>query len=183
MKGVVFTEFLDMVEQEFSLEVADDILESSDLASGGVYTAVGTYDSGEMSVLVQALSDRVGIPVPGLLHAYGKALFGRFFALYPEFFEEPGDAFAFLATIDSVIHREVRKLYREAEVSGFEVDRQGTDRLVLVYRSPRHLGDLATGLLDGAVEHFGESIDVVAEPLDADGAAVRFTLTRTAPRV
>ena len=43
MKGIVFTEFLEMVEDKFSFDVVDTIIEQSELESGGVYNAgVGT---------------------------------------------------------------------------------------------------------------------------------------------
>ncbi len=45
MKGIVFTEFLDMVDSVYSPEVVEDIIEASELASAGPYTAVGTYPS------------------------------------------------------------------------------------------------------------------------------------------
>lgn len=44
MKGIVFTEFVDMVEAQFSADMVDDILDDAAPASGGAYTAVGTYD-------------------------------------------------------------------------------------------------------------------------------------------
>ncbi|MBA1333177.1 heme transporter CcmB, partial [Candidatus Endoriftia persephone str. Guaymas] len=44
MKGIVFSKFIEFVEERFSPEMADDIIESSDLPSGGAYTSVGTYD-------------------------------------------------------------------------------------------------------------------------------------------
>ncbi len=52
MKGIVFTEFLEMVEEKFSPELADRIVEEAELPSGGVYTTVGTYNHGEMIKLV-----------------------------------------------------------------------------------------------------------------------------------
>ena len=42
MKGIVFTEFLEMVESKFGIEMVNGLLDSSELASGGVYSAVGT---------------------------------------------------------------------------------------------------------------------------------------------
>ena len=48
MKGIVFTEFLEMVETKFGLETVDNIIENSDLKSEGIYTSVGTYDFNEM---------------------------------------------------------------------------------------------------------------------------------------
>ena len=53
MKGIVFTEFLDLVEDKFGLEMVDKIIQSSDLESGGIYTSVGTYKFSEMLQLVE----------------------------------------------------------------------------------------------------------------------------------
>lgn len=52
MKGIVFSEFMDLVEESFGLEMIDELIEQSDLPSGGSYTAVGTYPHGEMLTLV-----------------------------------------------------------------------------------------------------------------------------------
>ena len=37
MKGVVFTEFLEMVEQKFGMEMVNALIENNDLSSDGVY--------------------------------------------------------------------------------------------------------------------------------------------------
>ena len=71
MKGIVFTEFLEMVESTFGLETVDYIITNSDLESKGAYTAVGTYDFGEMLRLVTNLSEKVNSPVDDLLYVYG----------------------------------------------------------------------------------------------------------------
>ena len=42
MKGIVFSEFLDLVEVKFGLEMVDKIIDQSNLESKGVYTSVGT---------------------------------------------------------------------------------------------------------------------------------------------
>ena len=87
MKGVVFTELLELVEEKFGDEIADQIIEESDLPSGGAYTAVGTYDHQEIFQLVTQLSAKTNAPVPTLVKAFGQHLFGRFYAGYPQFFE------------------------------------------------------------------------------------------------
>ena len=56
MKGVVFTELLEMVEARFSLGVVDTIITRSAPASGAHYTSVGTYPSEELVALVRELS-------------------------------------------------------------------------------------------------------------------------------
>ncbi|MCZ7680611.1 MAG: heme NO-binding domain-containing protein [Sandaracinaceae bacterium] len=62
MKGIVFTELLEMVEERYSLEVVDRIIERAELPSGGVYTAVGTYPHAEMGRLLRELSAATGAP-------------------------------------------------------------------------------------------------------------------------
>jgi hypothetical protein len=88
MKGMVFTEFLEMVEEQFSPEIADRIVEAADLPSGGIYPAVGTYDHVEMLQLVTQLGQETGLAAPEVIQAFGKYLFGRFVASYPRFFTD-----------------------------------------------------------------------------------------------
>ena len=78
MKGIVFTEFLEMVEQKFSPELVDHIVEEAELPSGGVYTTVGTYNHGEMIKLVTCLSKESGISATDLMRVFGEHLFARF---------------------------------------------------------------------------------------------------------
>lgn len=181
MKGIVFTEFLEMVEQRFSADLADDIIEAANLPSGGVYTAVGTYPHQEIVALVQALSARSGIAIPELLRGFGQHLFGRFVVAYPGFFSASHDALSFLAGIEDIIHAEVRKLYPDAELPQFEVESHTPRQLVLRYRSGRHFEDLAEGLIEGCITHFGEDITVERAQVDAGAdRSERFTLTRLA---
>ena len=159
MKGMVFTEFLEMVEAKFSADMVDDIIADSDLPNGGAYTTVGTYDHGELVQMVVALSNRTDIPAPALVQVFGVHLFGRFNALYPSFFAGVTSALDFLEGIETVIHTEVRKLYPDAQLPQFDCTRS-EDGLKLLYSSPRHFGDLAEGLIKGAVAHFGGGIEV-----------------------
>jgi hypothetical protein len=68
MKGMVFTEFLEMVEDKFGFDTADDIIETSKdkLSTEGIYTAVGTYPHTEIITLVTNLSTVTKISVPKL---------------------------------------------------------------------------------------------------------------------
>jgi hypothetical protein len=181
LKGVVFTEFLEMVEHRFSPEMADRIIDEAELPSGGVYTAVGTYDHAEIVVLVDRLSKAADVSVPQLLHAFGKHLFQRFVEGFPHFFEGRNDAFGFLAQVEDYIHVEVKKLYPDAELPSVLASTDGNERMTIVYRSDRAMADLAHGLIEGCVDHFGEAIDISVTDLSNEaGRHVRFELARAA---
>lgn len=180
MKGIVFTEFLGMVRQIFSEDMADDIIDDAQLPHGGAYTAVGTYPFDEMAAMVTALSRRSGMATPALLHAFGHYLFGRFAALYPAFIDQADGTISLVASIEKVIHSEVRKLYPDAELPAFQIEHHSNQHLSIIYHSPRCLSALAHGLIDGALAHYGESqaITLRQEWLDKDGRQVRFILDR-----
>jgi len=178
MKGIVFTEFLDMVGQRYSLDMVDDIIDDAHPPSGGAYTAVGTYSHEEMVALVQALAQRVATGPSQLLQAFGQHLFGRFVQLYPALFENTSGALDLLAGIEDIIHTEVRKLYPDAELPRFQVLAHSARQLVLLYQSSRHFEDLAEGLIRGCCAHFGThfTLERAATSTDA-GRCERFTLT------
>lgn len=177
MKGMVFTELMDMVEATFGSEVLDDMIDGAQLPHGGAYTAVGSYPHEEIVRLVQALSECTGIAVADLVKAFGSYMFGRFHEMYGRFFSDVHHAFDFLASVETYVHQEVRKLYPDAELPTFETYQPDPGCLVMVYRSKRGFGDLAEGLVIGAIQHFDEKITLTREDFeDAQGKATRFTL-------
>jgi hypothetical protein len=181
MKGVVFTEFLEMVDARFGPEVTEEIVASSALPSGGAYTAVGTYDHAEILTLVGALAARTGAPPRELVRAFGHHLAGTFARRYKVFFDRAGDTFGLLRSIENHIHVEVRKLYPDAELPRFEVEREDASQLVLVYRSPRPFADLAEGLIEAAARYYGEEITLRrSEMSSTSGTSVRFEVSRAA---
>jgi len=182
MKGVVFTEFMELVESRMGLEMLDRIITEARLPNDGAYTSVGTYDHAELVRLVQALSNASGIGVPQLIHLFGEHLFQRFSLGYPALFADSHTSFDFLSRIDDVIHVEVRKLYPDAELPSLPCERPAADRLVMHYSSPRGFGDLAEGLIAGCIKHFGENIAVTRTDLPKEGALhrVRFELVKQA---
>ena len=176
MKGLVFVEFVEFVEDRFSLEMVDRIIEKSSLATGGAYTSVGVYDYREMIQLVSQLSSETGVEPRELLRVFGQHTFGRFVDKFPDLFEGVDSAIAFLGRIEGHIHVEVKKLYPEAELPTFHYEPSAPGSLVMVYESPRCLADFAMGLIKGAVEHFGTPMEIDMAPLTDDHSRVRFTV-------
>jgi len=160
MKGMVFTEFMEMVEEVFSEEILETMIEQSQLPNAGAYTSVGTYDHQEIVRMTTNLSQQTSIPVAQLLETFGQHLFSRFVTVYPAFFEHTNHAFEFLKNIDAYIHVEVRKLYPEAELPRFYHNQPNDKTLVMYYLSSRHFEDLAIGLIKGCLIFFNTQAEV-----------------------
>lgn len=179
MKGMVFTEFLEMVEDKFSADMVDDIIEDSDLASGGIYTSVGTYPHEEIVKLVVSLSTRTGIETHNLIRVFGQHLFGRFSILYPVFFPENTDVFDFLESVEDYIHIEVRKLYPDAQLPRFDTQREDEHTLLMYYSSDHPFSTLAEGLLHGCIDHFETKAQIVMTDLSQGaGTKAEFRITK-----
>ena len=176
MKGVVFTEFMEMVEARFSAEMVDDIIEDAQIKSGGAYTAVGNYPFAELVAMITALSRRSGMPTSELIFHFGHYLFGRFAVLYPYSIQSCSSSFMVFEGIEKHIHVEVQKLYPDAQLPDIQLVERDDKRMILLYRSPRCLAPLATGLIQGALDHFSEQGRITAEPLNAEGSEVRFVV-------
>lgn len=177
MKGIVFTEFLEMVEKEFGYDMVDDIIEASDLPSNGVYTAVGTYEFSEITQLLGNLSERTKIDIPTLLNSYGKYLFHTFEKNYTPFFEKQTNAFDFLESIENHIHVEVKKLYPDAQLPTFDSNRIDDKTLELIYRSSRKMSDFAEGLIFKTLIYYKTIGDIKKEFIEEDGSVVKFIIT------
>jgi hypothetical protein len=178
MKGILFTEFLEMVEERYSARVAEQMVANAQLPSGGAYTSVGNYDHGEIWSLACELSKICQTPVPDLFKAYGEYLFSQLARGYTQLLDGMQSSFDLLQALDGVIHREVRRLYPDVELPRFEIVERAAGRMVLIYSSKRHFGDLAEGLIRGCVRHFNENISITREQLPVEqGNRVRFTLT------
>jgi len=180
VKGVVFTEFMEMVEARMGLDMLDRIITDAQLPNDGAYTSVGTYDHAELVRLVVALSNATGMSTPELVHVFGQHLFTRFSVTYPALFGDAPTAFDFLSRIDGVIHVEVRKLYPDAELPKLHCEHVSANEMTILYSSPRGFGDLAAGLIDGCLSHFGEPITVQRTDLEKEEGCQRvlFRLAR-----
>lgn len=176
MMGMVFTELLEMVEDRFSFDMVDIVVERA--GARGSYTSVGNYEDDELLKIVAALSEETGIPVPQLLHTYGVHLFGRFVVLFPTFFTSHDTAASFLSGLESHVHTEVRKLYATARPPLFSLQQNDDGSMFLEYRSYRGLWSFAQGLMEACLTYFGakQKLVLVKDLSDGAGTHVRFVL-------
>jgi len=178
MKGIVFTEFLELVENKFGLQMVDHIISSSTLESDGVYTAVGTYQFSEMLQLLQHLSKSTGISIDDLLLVYAEHFFGVIETSYPGLLATYKDPIEMISSIESHIHVEVRKIYPDAELPTFKVLEKSKNNLIILYKSSRAMHHFGLGLMNKTFEHFNTTAKIILEKIKADGTEVRFVITK-----
>ncbi|MFC7290714.1 heme NO-binding domain-containing protein [Hirschia litorea] len=184
MQGMIFTEFLKMVDIFYSPEVTERIIKQSNTETNGAYTSVGNYSHSELVSMVVALSEEDETPVQDLVRAFGKFLLGQFCEQYPGYFLAHNDIFSFLDHIGNHVHTEVMKLYPDSRPPMIETTRLGLDIMELLYSSHRELGDAAHGLIEGALEYFETEATIQRNQLiEGEKTCIRFLITRTSTQL
>lgn len=178
MKGIIFSEFLDLVEDKFGLEVVDKIIMQSNLESGGIYTSVGTYKFSEMLQLLQHLSAHTSISIDDLLLVYAEHFFSVIEDSYPGLLATYKDPIEMISSIENHIHVEVRKIYPDAELPTFQVIEKTETSLVLIYKSSRAMHHFGLGLMNKTFAHFNSTASIVLEKLKEDGTEVKFLINK-----
>ena len=179
MKGMVFKVFESHVARDLGEDMLDELLDQPGLSTGGSYTSVGNYPYTDLTSMVGALSERTGIAPGELVRTFGFELFAILAEGHGAIMAKFSGCLDMLAGIEGVIHRDVRKLYSDAELPRFDVEaHEGERYLRLVYKSSKPFADLAEGLILGALTHYGvnENATVVRENLADDGTHARFEI-------
>ncbi|WP_299158414.1 heme NO-binding domain-containing protein [uncultured Tenacibaculum sp.] len=178
MKGIVFTEFLELVESKFGLEMVDKIITQSKLESEGAYTSIGTYRFSEMLQLLGNLSNNTGISTDNLLLVYGEHFFNVIEESYPGLLNTYNDPIEMLASIENHIHVEVRKIYPKAELPTFIIEEKTENSLILIYKSSRSMHHFGLGLMNKTFEYFNSTATIVLERIKKDGSEVKFIINK-----
>ena len=176
MKGIIFTEFMELVEDKFGLEVLDQVLDLSN--DEGVYTSVGSYDHRDLVKLIVNLSKVSDIPVEKLQEVFGECVFQNLLKSIPNHasLKQCTNTFQFVRHVEDFIHVEVKKLYPDANPPQFDFISETQSEMVFDYRSARCMAHVCLGLIHGCASHFGETIEVKHQNQSEDGSQVRFWL-------
>lgn len=158
MKGIIFNVVEEVVTELFDAETWDQLLAEAQL--DGAYTALGNYEDRELESILAAGCQALGQDRPGLLRIVGRRALEKLCDRVPDSLTSAPDPFTFIERVNSIIHPEVLKLYPGSMPPVFECERRN-DRLLVNYRSSRHLGALAEGLLTAVGDRFDLTLEVV----------------------
>jgi hypothetical protein len=178
MKGAVFTEFIEFVEESYGFDTADVMLEP-DENSDKIYTQAGNYPFEELVALVLSVHETEKVELEEILFKFGRYLFGKLIRMAPFLISDSNSTIEVISKVDTYIHIEVKKLYPEAELPKFHVLKiEGVEYLEIEYVSEKRLEILAKGLMMGASDYFKESIDVFYEVVNEEPYTVIFKVRK-----
>jgi len=188
MKGIVFTEFLDLVEEKFGIEMVDKIISQSRLESKGVYTSIGTYSFYEMLQLLHNLSKNKDISIINLLRVYAGQIFSAMDTIHPDMLTSYKDPIEMIASMNHHIEKifttkdaptiELIKAKSFSTLPQFIVKEKTKNLLIINYKSNRRMQHFWLGLMHEMFQHFNETATIVLEKTNKDGTEIKFTINK-----
>ena len=179
MKGALFVHMVEFAQQQLGFSEAERVISDLHLDSRAAYTAVGMYPLEEFLLLQRAFADRMGVASDEFVRLFGRHTLPVLAA--GQDYSTAMHPFDFLERVHGVIHRDVRKLYRDANPPDVEVvDRDGDDCLTLRYSSGRPLAAFCRGMLEATLETFGRGADYGIERIDPEPRRDTFAEFRVA---
>ncbi|MCY1635517.1 heme NO-binding domain-containing protein [Marinifilum sp. D737] len=163
MKGIFFTELLEMAEREYGSQAVDKIIPFLEAGDHGVFNANMDYPYTQFHELINRLADEVRIAPSDLTKIYGEYLFSRLIIIYRPHFAGNSDIFEFLEQIDYFIHVKLQADFPHKGIPGFKAERISQNTFAVSYQSKYDLIDLAIGLFMGCQKFFNEDLTVNAE--------------------
>ncbi|WP_066555087.1 heme NO-binding domain-containing protein [Croceicoccus bisphenolivorans] len=167
MKGIVFNLLEEVVTADLGADAWFELVEAS--AVSGVYTSVGSYPDEDLYKLVEVASQGLGLSPDEILRDFGRKAMPLLAARYGALFSGHEHSRSFILSVNDIIHPEVRKLYSGAACPHFHFQQGANGRLMVGYRSPRNLCQLAHGFVHGAADHFGNEVEITHDLCMKDG--------------
>jgi len=178
MRGVVFTEMIEFVEEAISFDVADKMIEMAKLDNNGAFSQGGNYPFSDLVKLLAALSEITGKSKDELLFIFGQYLFSVLVKLYGKNIKEVGSSLDFIDSVEHYVHVEVKKLYPDADLPTFKTIQKDEKQLTLIYSSEKKLESLAHGLISSCGEYFGEKLTITFKTVSTEPYQVEFLIKK-----
>jgi len=177
MKGIVFNLFEEFITEELGEEMFEEILERSQLITKEPFVGPGSYPDEDLTALAGKAVELMGISPAEAFRGFGRFCFPRLAEKYPGFVDPHDHPKPFLMSIDSVVHVEVKKLYKDAETPSFEYEEPAGGSLIIIYRSGRKLCSFMEGLISGVGYYYKSGIRCKQSSCMLEGAeSCRFEL-------
>ncbi len=178
MKGIFFTEFLEMVEREYGLILTEKIISDLGTGNNGVYEATTDYPYSQFVELCNLLGFEVKSSVSDVVKNFGEYLFSRLVILFRPSFAGNSSIFDFLDQIDEFIHNKIQERFTPVEIPRFRAVKINDSTFQMSYQTEKLLIDLAIGLFMGCQRFFNEELTLNTEFISEKSKLVCFTLSK-----
>ena len=175
MKGFFFTKFLELLEEDYGLEMVGKIINEATLKSQGIFDPLGTYSNSEMAQLLQCLSKNTGVSINNLLLLYEKYFFTDIEKKYQSLIATSAVPNQMISRIEDNIQTMVKEIYPDVELPFLKINKK-TDKepiIKLKFRKPPYF---RLDLMNKTFKYFNLKASLVQQKVKADNQEFKFTI-------
>ncbi|PKQ63882.1 hypothetical protein BZG02_07655 [Labilibaculum filiforme] len=179
MKGIFFTEFLEMIEKDYGLSLAEKIISDLGVGNNGVYEAIADYPYNQFVEMCDLLSFELRISVSDVVKNFGEYLFSRLVILFRPSFAGNSNIFDFLGKMDEFMHGKIQENFMQVDIPHFRAIKINDSTFQMSFQTEKILVDLAIGLFMGCQRFFNEELTLSTECISEKNKLVCFTLSKS----
>lgn len=177
MKGLFFTELLELIETDYGLAVVDQVIRTAVPTTDGVYTSMGVYDSKEFFGIIEALALEMNQPRSTFLRWFGRHFFRCLVDRHDRLLDNYPSAINAMQDVNSLV-RTTRIFPFDDQPPEAEFMAAGPAAWRLTIRARLPIQDMVMGALEACIACFDEPLEVSRNDVRAgDEITTRFDIT------
>lgn len=162
MHGTIFAELQKYVETKLGPPAWRQLLSAAGIEREA-YSPFDIYPDTEVVALVSVASRITGAPAGALLEDFGEFIASDLLEMYWAAIDPTWRTLDVLEHAEETIHAIVRINHKGARPPYLEAQRTSPDEVLIVYKSPRRLCQVAKGISRGIARYYGEQVTVTDE--------------------
>ena len=178
MKGVVYVELLELLDDLHSMEFTEQGIEEAGVVSGGAYNALGQFDDLEFVALTGAYQHLIGHEITEELYELCERVVRRCILDYPRLFPDHGTLPDTLERMESLIYLKGALYETDTTTHPDYIDQISPNQMVLNHHGDPHLTEFTAALIHGCAAHHHIHADVHCLPVNQSGThTTRYLIT------
>jgi hypothetical protein len=161
MKGLLFSELLKMVEEDFGYKTANAIGLRFNMSPGRVCDVTRTHHCLKMSGLFERLQQQTNLSVEELSAAFGRHLCKRIIQVYPQH--------------KAYVNRVFSMISKRGATTVFEYMQTGNEKVAVLYNPYAKATCLTEGMIKGYLDYLQQT-SLTEETIFSDGRR-KFVIT------
>jgi hypothetical protein len=177
MKGLFFTELIELLEADYGLAVVDRVIRAAVPPTDGAYTSMGNYDAEEFFGLINAFSAEMDQPVSTIQRSFGRHFMRCLMVRNHKLVGTYSSAIKAIKDVNKLI-RAARILPPDATLPDVTFSEEGESIWQLTIHLPLQVRDMVLGALEACIARYEEPLIVSRTDIEVNGQiATRFEIT------
>ncbi|MFL0269158.1 heme NO-binding domain-containing protein [Candidatus Clostridium radicumherbarum] len=177
MKGTVVATWMKTSRKLYGDSVVDRAMEAGGWSSGKIFSPAENVDDDKIKQAISAIAKSQNLDIKDLWRSIGRFNLKSFAEDFPAFFEHE-NLYSFLKSMYDV-HVVMVKRFPDAAPPHVVIEPISNNEAIFSYESKRGMFDYFLGMLDGAIETFGEKVGIDEIERSSNSLKVKLTFEKS----